>query len=90
MSIDTKGGEPPFAAGCTKASYAQEVTFAKFHLFPESSLSCGVQRKLAVSPKRKCKIRAACARRMRLVAQLLVLHLQCAEDSCHSQPPQKD
>jgi hypothetical protein len=29
MSIDTKGGEPPFAAVCTKVSYAQIVYFAK-------------------------------------------------------------
>jgi hypothetical protein len=29
MSIDTKGGEPPFAAVCTKVSYAQKATFAK-------------------------------------------------------------
>jgi hypothetical protein len=27
--FDMKGGEPPFAAVCTKVSYAQKATFAK-------------------------------------------------------------
>ena len=62
MSFDTKGGEPPFAAVFTKVSYAQEVTFAKFHLSPDSSLSCGVQRKLAVSQICEFGILAARAR----------------------------
>jgi hypothetical protein len=34
MSIDTNGGEPPFAAVCTKVSYAQKVYFAKWHERP--------------------------------------------------------
>jgi hypothetical protein len=48
--LGRKGGEPPFAAVCTKVSYAQIVTFAKFQLFSDSGLSCRVRRKLAVSP----------------------------------------
>jgi hypothetical protein len=76
MSIDTKGGEPPFAAVCTKASYAQIVTFAKFQLFSDSGLSCRVRRKLAVSPTQNCSFFAACARstKTRCAAAKLLLH----------------
>jgi hypothetical protein len=37
MSIDTNGGEPPFAAVCTKVSYAQKVYFAKSRGRPKPS-----------------------------------------------------
>jgi hypothetical protein len=35
MPMDTKGGEPPFAAVCTKVSYAQIAYFAKSHERPK-------------------------------------------------------
>jgi hypothetical protein len=44
------GWELPLDAIWINGSYAQIVTFAKFHLFPDSGLSCGVRQKLAVSP----------------------------------------
>jgi hypothetical protein len=50
LAMSALGWELPLDAICTNGSNAQKVTFAKFHLFPDSSLSCGVQRKLAVSP----------------------------------------
>jgi hypothetical protein len=36
--IDMKGGEPPFAAVCTKVSYAQLVYFAKLRGQPKTAI----------------------------------------------------
>jgi hypothetical protein len=33
-----KGGEPPFAAVCTKVSYAQKANFAKLHERPKGDI----------------------------------------------------
>jgi transposase InsO family protein len=46
------GGEPPFAAACTKVSYAQIVYFAKLYGRPIADTGHVVGRRVAASPKR--------------------------------------
>lgn len=48
--VAIKGGDLPFAALTTNDSNAQGATFAKFERFPESGLSCNMQRMPGESP----------------------------------------